>query len=83
MTHACTKRYVSCLKRLAGKESRKRKLAAQGAEAQPLIEAELAASELRRWPDYAFLMMGSEKGGLPLPSADEPGDSCPQVLHCF
>ena len=43
-------------------ESRKRKQAHKGAEAPPLVQAELAATELRRWPDYAFLMMADETG---------------------
>jgi hypothetical protein len=43
-------------------ESRKRKQAHKGAEPPPLVEAELAATELRRWPDYAFLMMADETG---------------------
>ena len=28
------------------------------------MEAELAATELRRWPDYALLMMADETGEL-------------------
>lgn len=47
---------------VAPQESRKRKQAHKGAEAPPLVEAELAATELRRWPDYAFLMMADETG---------------------
>lgn len=61
VTFACTKRYVGCLKRLAGKDSSKRKSqeAAQlllGHAPKLLRRVDLQATQLKRWPDYDFMM---------------------------
>lgn len=59
---ACTKRYIGCLKRLAGMDSsrRKREQRAEVESArQPslpsMMEEDLRHTGLRRWPDYGFL----------------------------
>lgn len=61
ITFACTKRYVGSLKRLAGKESSKRKaqeaaLTAAGHASKPLRRVDLQTTQLKRWPDYDFIM---------------------------
>lgn len=54
---ATTKRYTGNLKRLAGKDSNKRKIAAHAdGEAAPATKADLQSTELKRWPDYDFLI---------------------------
>lgn len=57
---ACTKRYIGCLKRLAGMDNRARKReqqeeAASSPSLPSMIEVDLQSTGLRRWPDYNFL----------------------------